>query len=99
MTINRTYNFENANLRLLGIDECGDTFDLGIWYHAEVNPEDNLDMMLLSAAKDAALADAEETMHLNPECRVYGWDDRTTWNYHIMRGEDMPDDGEADYLG
>lgn len=92
MTINRTYNFENANLRLLGVDECGDTFDLGIWYHAEVNPEDSIDMAMLSAAKDAALAEAEETIVMNPECRIYGWDDRTAWNFYIMRGMDLPDD-------
>ena len=92
MTINRTYNFENANLRLLGIDECGSTFDLGIWYHAEVNPEDSIDMAMLSAAKDAALTDAEENVVLNPECRVYGWDDRTMWGYYIMRGMDIPND-------
>ena len=57
-------------------------------------------MMLLSAAKDAALKAAEEVVSLNPECRVYGWDDRTTWNHHIMRGEDIPDvedDGETAY--
>ena len=96
MTINRTYNFENANLRLLGIDECGDTFDLGIWYRAEVNPEDALDMAMLSAAKEAALAEAEETIRLNPECRVYGWDDRTAWRYYIVRGMDLPDDEVLD---
>ena len=99
MYMQRVFRFENANLRLLGVDECGDTFDLGIWYHAEVNPEDALDMAMLSAAKDAALTDAEETIVLNPECRVYGWDDRTAWKYYIMRGMDLPDDGEADYLG
>ena len=97
MTIQRTSRFENANLRLLGVDECGDTFDLGIWYHAEVNPEDTLDMAMLSAAKDAALAEAEETVALNPECRVYGWDDRTAWSFFITRGMDLPDE-EADYL-
>ena len=97
MYMQRTYNFENANLRLLGVDECGDTFDLGVWYHAEVNPEDSIDMAMLSAAKDAALTDAEETVSLNPECRVYGWDDRTSWNFFIMRGMDLPDDGD-DYL-
>ena len=96
MTINRTYNFEQANLRLLGIDECGDTYDLGVWYRAEVNPEDTLDMAMLSAAKDAALAEAEETVTLNPECRIYGWDDRTMWNHYIIHGMDIPDD---DYLG
>ena len=96
MTINRTYNFENANLRLIGVDECGDTFDLGVWYHAEVNPEDNIDMMMLSAAKDAALAEAEEAVTLNPECRIYGWDDRTSWNHFIMRGMDLPDDEVLD---
>ena len=96
MTINRTYNFEDANLRLLGVDECGDTFDLGVWYHAEVNPEDALDMAMLSAAKDAALTDAEETIALNPECRIYGWDDRTSWNFFIMRGMDLPDDEVLD---
>lgn len=95
MTINRTYNFENANLRLLGIDECGSTFDLGIWYHAEVNPMDGIDMAMLSAAKDAALTDAEETIALNPECRVYGWDDRTAWKHYIIRGMDLPDNDEA----
>lgn len=95
MTMQRTSRFENANLRLLGVDECGDTFDLGVWYHAEVNPEDNLDMMLLSAAKDAALKAAEEVVSLNPECRIYGWDDRTAWNFFIMCGMDLPDDDEA----
>ena len=96
MTMQRVYRFEDANLRLLGIDECGDTFDLGIWYHADVNTEDSIDMAMLSAAKDAALTDAEETIALNPECRVYGWDDRTTWNFYIMRGMDLPDDGYLD---
>ena len=96
MYMKKVYRFEDANLRLLGIDECGDVFDLGVWYHAEVNPEDALDMAMLSAAKDAALTDAEETVMLNPECRVYGWDDRTSWNHYIIRGMDIPDD---DYLG
>ena len=95
MTINRTYNFENANLRLLGIDDCGDTFDLGVWYHAAVNPLASIDMAMLSAAKEAAVTEAEETIVMNPECRVYGWDDRTSWKYYIMRGMDLPDD---DYL-
>ena len=92
MTIQKTSRFEDANLRLLGIDECGSTFDLGVWYHAEVNPEDSIDMAMLSAAKDAALTDAEETIALNPECRVYGWDDRTGWNFFIMHGMDLPDE-------
>lgn len=96
MTMQRTSRFENANLRLLGVDECGDTFDLGIWYHAEVNPEDSIDMAMLSAAKDAALAGAEETIVMNPECRIYGWDDRTAWKYYIMRGMDLPDDEVLD---
>ena len=96
MTMQKVFKFEDANLRLLGMDECGDTFDLGIWYHAEVNPEDSIDMAMLSAAKDAALTDAEETIALNPECRVYGWDDRTTWNFYIMRGMDLPDDEVLD---
>ena len=96
MYMKRVYKFEQANLRLLGVDECGDTFDLGVWYHAEVNPEDALDMAMLSAAKDAALIDAEETMHLNPECRIYGWDDRTAWKYYIIRGMDLADDEALD---
>ena len=96
MYMKRVYKFEDANLRLLGIDECGDTFDLGVWYHAEVNPMDSIDMAMLSAAKDAALAEAEETVSLNPECRVYGWDDRTTWQHYIMRGMDLPDDEVLD---
>ena len=96
MYMQRVTRFEDANLRLLGIDECGDTFDIGVWYHADVNPEDSVDMAMLSAAKDAALAEAEETVTLNPECRIYGWDDRTSWRYYIIRGMDMPDD--ADYL-
>ena len=96
MYMKRVYKFEDANLRLLGVDECGDVFDLGIWYRAEVNPEDTLDMAMLSAAKDAALTDAEETVTLNPECRVYGWDDRTMWNHYIIHGMDIPED---DYLG
>ena len=96
MYMKKTHNFEQANLRLLGIDECGDTFDIGVWYHAEVNPEDSIDMAMLSAAKDAALAEAEETIHLNPECRIYGWDDRTAWNHYIIRGMDLPDDGVLD---
>ena len=96
MYMQRTYRFEDANLRLLGIDECGDLFDLGVWYRAEVNPEDALDMAMLSAAKDAALTDAEETIAMNPECRIYGWDDRTMWKYYIMRGMDMPDDEVLD---
>ena len=96
MYMQRVYNFEDANLRLLGIDECGETFDIGVWYRAEVNPEDNIDMMMLSAAKDAALADAEGTIALNPECRIYGWDDRAAWRHYIIRGMDLPDD--ADYL-
>ena len=95
MYMKRVFRFEDANLRLLGVDECGSTFDLGIWYHAEVNPEDALDMAMLSAAKDAALTDAEETIALNPECRIYGWDDRTAWNHYIIRGMDLPDDDEA----
>ena len=98
MYMKRVYKFEDANLRLLGVDECGDTFDLGVWYHADVNPTDSIDMAMLSAAKDAALTDAEETIALNPECRVYGWDDRTSWNFFIMRGMDLPDDVD-DYLG
>ena len=96
MYMKKAFRFEDANLRLLGIDECGETFDLGVWYHAEVNPKDSIDMAMLSAAKDAALAEAEETIHLNPECRIYGWDDRTAWNYYIMRGMDMPDDEVLD---
>lgn len=96
MRMQKVYKFEQANLRLLGIDECGDTFDLGIWYHAEVNPEDTLDMAMLSAAKEAALTEAEETIRLNPECRIYGWDDRTTWGRYIMRGMDLPDDDVLD---
>ena len=96
MYMKRVTRFEDANLRLLGIDECGDVFDLGVWHRAEVNPEDALDMAMLSAAKDAALTDAEETVVLNPECRVYGWDDRTMWNHYIAHGMDIPDD---DYLG
>ena len=96
MYMQRTYRFEEANLRLLGIDECGDTFDLGIWYYAEVDIEDSIDMAMLSAAKDAALTDAEETVTLNPECRVYGWDDRTMWNHYIIRGMDLPDDEVLD---
>ena len=95
MYMKKAFRFEDANLRLLGIDECGDTFDIGVWYHAEVNPEDSIDMAMLSAAKDAALAEAEETIHLNPECRVYGWDDRTMWGYYIAHGMDIPDDDEA----
>ena len=97
MYMQRVFRFEQANLRLLGVDECGDTYDLGVWYRAEVNPEDSVDMAMLSAAKDAALAEAEETVELNPECRIYGWDDRTAWNHYIIRGMDMPDDD--DYLG
>ena len=96
MYMKKVYRFEDANLRLLGVDECGDVFDLGIWYHAEVNSEDNIDMAMLSAAKDAALAEAEETVTLNPECRIYGWDDRTAWNHFIMRGMDLPDDEVLD---
>ena len=96
MYMKKVYRFEQANLRLLGIDECGDTFDIGVWYRADVNPEDALDMAMLSAAKEAALADAEETVTLNPECRIYGWDDRTMWNHYIIHGMDIPDD---DYLG
>ena len=96
MTMQRVYNFENANLRLLGMDECGDTFDLGVWYRAEVNPEDSIDMAMLSAAKEAALTDAEETVKLNPECRIYGWDDRTAWRHYIIRGIDLPDDEVLD---
>lgn len=95
MYISKVSRFEDSNLRLLGVDECGDAFDLGIWYHAEVDPEDSIDMAMLSAAKDAALADAEETVNLNPECHIYGWDDRTAWQHYIMRGMDLPDD---DYL-
>ena len=95
MYMKKVYRFEDANLRLLGIDECGDVFDLGIWYRAEVNSEDALDMAMLSAAKDAALTDAEETIALNPECRVYGWDDRTMWGHYIAHGMDIPED---DYL-
>lgn len=94
MYMKKVFKFEDANLRLLGIDECGDTFDLGIWYHAEVNSEDGIDAAMLSAAKDAALAEAEKTVALNPECRVYGWDDRTMWNHYIACGMDIPDDGE-----
>ena len=96
MTIQKTSRFENANLRLLGIDECGDTFDIGVWYHADVNPEDSIDMAMLSAAKEAALTEAMSTVSLNPECRIYGWDDRTAWNHFIACGMDIPDD---DYLG
>ena len=96
MYMQRVFRFEQANLRLLGVDECGDTYDLGVWYRAEVNPEDALDMAMLSAAKDAALTDAEETIAMNPECRIYGWDDRTMWKYYIMRGMDMPDDEVLD---
>ena len=96
MYMQRVYNFEQANLRLLGIDECGDKYDLGIWYHAEVDIEDNIDVAMLSAAKEAALADAEENVVLNPECRVYGWDDRTTWRHFIIRGMDLPDDEVLD---
>ena len=96
MYMKKVARFEQANLRLLGIDECGDVFDIGVWYRAEVNPEDTLDMAMLSAAKDAALAEAEETVTLNPECRIYGWDDRTMWNHYIIHGMDIPDD---DYLG
>lgn len=92
MYMKKVFKFEDANLRLLGIDECGDTFDLGIWYHAEVNSEDNIDVAMLSAAKDAALAEAEKTVALNPECRVYGWDDRTMWGHYIACGMDIPDD-------
>ena len=96
MYMKKVYRFEQANLRLLGIDECGDTFDIGVWYRADVNPEDALDMAMLSAAKEAALADAEETVTLNPECRVYGWDDRTMWNHYIIHGMDIPDDEVLD---
>ena len=96
MYIKKAYRFEDANRRLRGIDECGDVFDLGVWYRAEVNPEDSIDMAMLSAAKEAALTEAEETIALNPECRVYGWDDRTAWKHYIIRGMDIPDD---DYLG
>ena len=97
MYIQRVFNFEQANLRLLGVDECGDTFDLGVWYRAEVDTEDSIDMAMLSAAKEAALAEAEETIVMNPECRIYGWDDRTMWNRYIACGMDLPDD--VDYLG
>ena len=96
MYMQRVFRFEQANLRLLGVDECGDTYDLGVWYRAEVNPEDSIDVAMLSAAKDAALTDAEETIAMNPECRIYGWDDRTMWNHYIIHGMDIPDD---DYLG
>lgn len=94
MYMKKVFKFEDANLRLLGIDECGDTFDIGIWYRAEVNSEDDIDAAMLSAAKDAVLAEAENTVSLNPECRIYGWDDRTMWNHYIACGMDLPDDEE-----
>ena len=97
MTMQKVARFEDSNLRLLGVDECGDVFDIGVWYRAEVDPADSIDMAMLSAAKDAALTDAEETVSLSPECRIFGWDDRTAWKHYIMRGMDLPDD-EADYL-
>ena len=96
MYMKKVARFEDANLRLLGIDECGETFDIGVWYRAEVDIEDSLDVAMLSAAKEAALADAEEAVMLNPECRIYGWDDRTMWNHYIAHGMDLPED---DYLG
>ena len=97
MYMKRVSRFEDANLRLLAVDECGDKFDIGVWYRADVDTEDSIDMAMLSAAKDAALAEAEEAVTLSPECRIYGWDDRTSWKYYIMRGMDLPDD--VDYLG
>ena len=96
MTINIVFYFQEANFCLLGIDECGGLFDIGVWYRADVDIEDNSDMAMLSAAKEAALAEAEETVTLNPECRIYGWDDRTSWRHFIICGMDLPDD---DYLG
>ena len=96
MYMKRVYDFEQANLRLLGIDECGDVFDIGVWYRADVDIEDSIDMAMLSAAKEAALTDAEENVVLNPECSIYGWDDRTMWNHYIAHGMDIPED---DYLG